>query len=290
MFVAGRPLYVNQELNRSDAFVAAWLPGTEGDGVADLLVKGRHTGHGFTGKLSYSWPATPCQTPLNAGDEGYAPLFRLGYGLTDGQKATVPQLPEESVARCVDSGGGGTATEDLELFVRQDVAPYKSYIGSPDNWGGTELGNDPSAVIAHTNIEARTSDVNVQQDARKITWKGGPGQYYLQAAGGRPAPVPQQRRRDRLRHDRDQGAHGQGGDQLALHVPVLLGRADHERARRPRRRGQAHGQGAAVLPGHGHARVRPHQHPVPDLHGGGDGGRVRERPLGAGARPRTPMR
>ena len=44
VFVAGRPLYVNKELNRSDAFVAAWLPGTEGEGVADLLVKGRHTG------------------------------------------------------------------------------------------------------------------------------------------------------------------------------------------------------------------------------------------------------
>ncbi len=181
VFLAGRPLYVNQELNRSDAFVAGWLPGTEGQGVTDLLVKGRHTGKGFTGTLSYSWPATPCQTPLNAGDEDYAPLFELGYGLRNGQRATVPQLPVESVARCIDAGGGGTATEELELFVRQDVAPYKSYIGSPDNWGGTELGNDPSAVTSHTNIEARTSDVNVQQDARKITWKGGPGQFYLQA-------------------------------------------------------------------------------------------------------------
>ena len=182
VFVAGRPLYVNKELNRSDAFVAAWLPGTEGDGVADLLVKGRKTGKGYTGKLSYSWPASPCQTPLNAGDEGYAPLFKLGYGLANGQKATVPQLPEESVARCVDSGGGGTATEDLELFVRQDVDPFKSYIGSPDNWGGTELGNNPSGpVVAHTNIEARWTDVNVQQDARKITWKGGAGQFYIQS-------------------------------------------------------------------------------------------------------------
>jgi beta-glucosidase len=181
VFLSGRPLYVNKELNRSDAFVAAWLPGTEGEGVADLLVQGRHTGRGFTGRLSYSWPATPCQAPLNAGDADYAPLFRLGYGLGNGEKATVPQLDETSVARCVDGGGGGTTTDELELFVRQDVPPYKSYIGSPDNWGGTELGNDPSAVIAHTNIEARTSDVNVQQDARKITWKGGPGQFYLQS-------------------------------------------------------------------------------------------------------------
>jgi beta-glucosidase len=81
----------------------------------------------------------------------------------------------------VGGGGGGTTTDELELFVRQDVPPFKSYIGSPDNWGGTELGNDPNAVIAHHNIEARTSDVNVQQDARKITWKGGPGQFYLQS-------------------------------------------------------------------------------------------------------------
>jgi len=181
VFLSGRPLYVNKELNRSDAFVAAWLPGTEGEGVADLLVEGRNTGRGFTGRLSFSWPATPCQAPLNAGEEDYAPLFPLGYGLRDGQAGSVPQLPEETVNRCVDSGGGGTATEDLEIFVRQDVPPFKSYIGSPDNWGGTELGNDPSAVIRHTNIEARTSDVNVQQDAREITWKGGPGQVYMQS-------------------------------------------------------------------------------------------------------------
>ncbi len=182
VLISGRPLYVNKELNRSDAFVAAWLPGTEGDGIADLLVKSRYTHHGFTGKLSYSWPATACQTPLNAGQEDYNPLFPLGYGLNTWQKKDIGPLPEETVARCVDSGGGGNATEDLELFVRQDVPPYKSFIGSPDNWGGTELGNDPSAVISHTNIEARTSDVNVQQDARKITWKGGPGQFYLQSA------------------------------------------------------------------------------------------------------------
>jgi beta-glucosidase len=181
VFLSGRPLYVNKELNRSDAFVAAWLPGTEGEGVADLLVKGRRTGPGFTGTLSYSWPGSPCQTPLNFGDEGYAPLFALGYGLRNRQTQTVGQLDETSEARCVGGGGGGTATEDLEIFVGHDIAPYKSYIGSPENWGGSELGDDPSTVVRHANVEARTSDVNVQQDARKITWKGGPGQFYLQS-------------------------------------------------------------------------------------------------------------
>ena len=282
VLLSGRPLYVNKELNRSDAFVAAWLPGTEGQGVADLLVRGRHKSHGFSGTLSYSWPATPCQTPLNAGDEDYAPLFKLGYGLRSGQRSHIGQLTEETVARCVDSGGGGTTDEELEIFVRQDVAPYKSYIGSPDNWGGTELGNDPSAVIAHTNIEARTSDVNVQQDARKITWKGGAGQFYLQGARGGSAPVPQQQRRDRVRHDRDQGADGPDGDQRALHVPVLLGRPDPEGVHEDRGRREAHGQDPAVVPGHGLARVRPHQHAVPHLHRGGVGGGLRQRPVGPG--------
>ena len=181
VFVSGRPLYVNKELNRSDAFVAAWLPGTEGQGVADLLVKGPRTGAGFTGKLSYSWPGAPCQTPLNIGDEEYAPLFPYGYGLRNGQTGNVGTLPEESKPRCVDSGGGGTATEDLVLFDRVDQDPYKSYIGSPFNWGGTELGNDPNAVITHPGfITARTSDVNVQLDARKIRWES-VGQFYLQS-------------------------------------------------------------------------------------------------------------
>ena len=67
------------------------------------------------------------------------------------------------------------------LFDRVDQDPYKSYIGSPFNWGGTELGSDPSAVIDHPGfITARTSDVNVQQDARKITWTS-IGQFYLQS-------------------------------------------------------------------------------------------------------------
>src|SRR5690606_26169757 len=79
VLVSGRPLYVNKELNRSDAFVAAWLPGSEGGGVADLLFGD----FDFTGKLSFSWPASDCQTPLNhdSAASGTA-LFDYGFGLT----------------------------------------------------------------------------------------------------------------------------------------------------------------------------------------------------------------
>jgi beta-glucosidase len=184
VFFSGRPLYVNKELNRSDAFVAAWLPGTEGDGVADLLIDGRRNGPGFTGKLSYSWPRSACQWPLNAGDADYDPLFAPGYGLRNRDSLTIGPLDETSPEFGCGGGGGGTATEDLVIFDRMDEPPYRAYIGSPDNWGGTEIGNDPNAVVSHTNINVRTSDVNFQQDARKVTWNGGPGQFYMQDPAG----------------------------------------------------------------------------------------------------------
>ena len=55
VFISGRPLWVNKELNQSDAFVAAWLPGSEGGGISDLLFQ-RDTSYDFTGRLSFSWP------------------------------------------------------------------------------------------------------------------------------------------------------------------------------------------------------------------------------------------
>ncbi len=76
--ISGRPALIANHLAAADAWVAAWLPGTEGDGVADVLV-----GNGApTGKLSHSWPRTQDQTNVNIGDPGYDPLFPLGHGLT----------------------------------------------------------------------------------------------------------------------------------------------------------------------------------------------------------------
>ena len=81
VFLTGRPLWVNPELNQSDAFVAAWLPGSEGQGVADVLLrdaKGK-VQYDFQGKLSYSWPQHPTQFKVNSGD-GQTPLLPYGYG------------------------------------------------------------------------------------------------------------------------------------------------------------------------------------------------------------------
>ncbi len=139
---------MNKELNRSDAFVAAWLPGTEGGGVADTLT-GRSA---FTGKLSYSWPKSACQSPLNRGDAGYDPLFPVGYGLTSGQTGNVGQLDETSheFPSCTSTGGGGTATEDLDVFVRTDVDPTAA--SSARRRTGAAPRSAPTARPAHAEI------------------------------------------------------------------------------------------------------------------------------------------
>ncbi|KAF5735158.1 hypothetical protein HS088_TW15G00658 [Tripterygium wilfordii] len=76
--VSGRPVVIQPYIDTMDALVAAWLPGTEGQGVADVLFGD----YGFTGKLSRTWFKTVDQLPMNVGDRHYDPLFPFGFGLT----------------------------------------------------------------------------------------------------------------------------------------------------------------------------------------------------------------
>lgn len=78
ILVSGRPMIVTDTIAKVDAFVAAWLPGTEGQGVADVLFGDYKP----SGKLSFTWPRSIDQVPINVGDQPYAPLFAFGYGLT----------------------------------------------------------------------------------------------------------------------------------------------------------------------------------------------------------------
>ena len=78
VLVSGRPMVLGPALEQADALVAAWLPGTEGAGVADVLLGAHKAG----GKLSHSWPRAMSQLPLNVGDSTYDPLFPYGFGLT----------------------------------------------------------------------------------------------------------------------------------------------------------------------------------------------------------------
>ncbi|KAI4308345.1 hypothetical protein L6164_031428 [Bauhinia variegata] len=78
VLISGRPVVIKPYLPKIDALVAAWLPGTEGQGVADLLFGD----YGFTGKLARTWFKSVDQLPMNVGDKHYDPLFPFGFGLT----------------------------------------------------------------------------------------------------------------------------------------------------------------------------------------------------------------
>ena len=87
---SGRPVAANDLINRSDAFIAAWLPGTEGLGIADMLfarADGRRA-FDFTGKLSFDWPANDC-LPARGGMQ-----FHRGYGLSLANRTRLGRLPE----------------------------------------------------------------------------------------------------------------------------------------------------------------------------------------------------
>jgi len=104
VFISGRPLYVTPEINASNAFVAAWLPGSEGGGIADVLFRKADgsVAYDFRGKLSYSWPRTPVQTPLNRpgpydpanARPTYLPLFPYDYGMDYAHPADLGALPD----------------------------------------------------------------------------------------------------------------------------------------------------------------------------------------------------
>ncbi|MDO0936854.1 CIA30 family protein [Streptomyces sp. DG2A-72] len=85
LIVSGRPQLIGDRLGDIDALVASWLPGTEGDGVADVLY-GRRP---FTGQLPVTWPKSQAQLPINVGDSAYDPQFPYGWGLT-----TLTKVPQ----------------------------------------------------------------------------------------------------------------------------------------------------------------------------------------------------
>ena len=152
VFLSGRPLWVNPYLNAADAFVAAWLPGSEGAGVADVLFGRRE----FRGKLPYSWPKRADQTPLNVGDAGYDPLFAYGFGLTTRDDGRLAPLSE---AR---DGAGGDRNA---LFARGKATGGRRLLLGP---AGQPLVANPGPEL----IGQRPADRAAQEDSVRLTWTG----------------------------------------------------------------------------------------------------------------------
>jgi beta-glucosidase len=184
IFLSGRPLYVTPEINASDAFVAAWLPGTEGGGLADVLFRkpDGSINHDFSGKLSFSWPRSPSQTPLNVGDVPYNPLFPYGYGLRYSAPEAIGTLPE------VPAGDVIAANVNHYLRVGRAAPPFAlSMIAG--NGGVVKVDRAPLATPDKALSIAR-ADHLAQEDTLVATWSGsGPASL---AVSGAPIDLSRQ--------------------------------------------------------------------------------------------------
>jgi beta-glucosidase len=163
VFLSGRPLWVNPHINVSDAFIAAWLPGSEGGGIADVIFKAPDGSvpHDFHGKLSFSWPSTPQQTAVNRAD-GAKPLFAYGYGLKYGDNGNLRKLPEDG------SSTSSAVTDSRVFFAAGKPGAGWSWIVSEDTHATTVAGG--VGVVGSVRLSA--TDRAVQEDARQIKWSG----------------------------------------------------------------------------------------------------------------------
>jgi beta-glucosidase len=173
VFLSGRPLWVNSHLNASDAFVAAWLPGSEGGGVADVLF-GKAD---FKGKLPFSWPKLATQYVLNVGDKNYDPLFAYGYGLTYKKPGKVGTLSEVS---------GLPAGAELPVgtwFERGKTASGLGlYLGAEGMLTKIEGG---AVATGNGWLKSAAVDRNRQEDSRRFLWSGA-GNASVAIAGNAP--------------------------------------------------------------------------------------------------------
>lgn len=152
LMLTGRPLYVNPALNLADAFVVAWLPGSEGEGVADVLVAGAGPArYEFTGTLPAAWPAT-------ARHDGPT-LFARGFGLPSAQRARWTPLRED--AEVEDDGGEG-----VYLDKGSPVAGWSLVVG--DGTDATRVTTLPATAL-NRRILVSATDHQVQEGARKFT-------------------------------------------------------------------------------------------------------------------------
>jgi beta-glucosidase len=147
VMLSGRALYVNPQINAADAFVAAWLPGSEGEGVADVLTGN----YDFTARLSFSWPKDPDQTPLNVGDATYDPQFAYGFGLSYAAPAQTSALPEVSSTTKYGEKSvyyaRGTAWNGYKLSMGDSNGPHVDYVGTRTTLPGLMVESQPDGAL-----------------------------------------------------------------------------------------------------------------------------------------------
>ena len=159
VFLSGRPMFVSPHINASDAFVAAWLPGTEGGGVADVLVAGSNgrPRRDFSGRLSFAWPR-------DARSPTARPLFPLGYGQSYARPTHLPLLTETP-------GIDVTAALNLDRYFEKGRARSPWTMSLTDE-GGTRPVTDGSVTSPAGKLVSLPVDMAAQEDSRQVSWTG----------------------------------------------------------------------------------------------------------------------
>ena len=187
IFFSGRPMYVNEEINNSDAFIAAWLPGTEAGGITDVLYQ--QDGADFTGRLSYSWPNKLCSTSINrvpTNIDGYVtpeseqditgehkPLFAYGHGLAYTTASNLDPLDLDT--RDYGCGRGapddGVASAPLEIYGKASGGEFAMRIGGADNgWQAIPVSTQNSTDQG--SVSTNPINYQGQYDAVNVTFNG----------------------------------------------------------------------------------------------------------------------
>jgi beta-glucosidase len=164
VFITGRPLWMNAEINASNAFVVAWLPGSEGQGVADVLVADNRgqARYDFTGRLSFEWP----NADINVDDVKLPvteQLLSLGAGLSYGDKAILS-------ASLRDKPLSNVATVGEVIFAGSSRGAWTMLAGDEDGWRQEIKGKN--FVSKKQGLKVSVVNGLVQEDSRLVEWTG----------------------------------------------------------------------------------------------------------------------
>ena len=164
VFISGRPLWVNPELNASDAFVAAWLPGSEGEGIADVLFRAADGSVpvDFTGRLPFSWPQTAMPVHFDEAGVVSGALYPVGYGLNYTDSAAAPAdaaLSEDPKVPAHFLAPGGSL-----FFAAHPTAPWSLFVadGDAEVHVTTQRQASPHGAVS----------VSLGKDGAAVSWDG----------------------------------------------------------------------------------------------------------------------
>ena len=155
---------MNKELNAADAFVVAWLPGSEGQGIADVLLSSKHN-YNFSGRLSFSWPANPCDAVINPDNISSAnTLYPLGFGLGYSSPKNQWQLLPENTEAWRD---GCILADQLPQYQAVDFSKEQGWFFALEK---KSLARKPiSQTVAIENISAKPLENN---KGVSVAWSG----------------------------------------------------------------------------------------------------------------------